>query len=298
MDRDESQELTSKELDCEEFHSILRGVLAPKATAGATAGGATYNRSEMNMNRAIHFCMMKADFSADGTINFREFKSFMLYLRRAQKKNTADMIFALFDLDGNEEITEKEFREIYRFYLGHMPTEDEFQEEWGRLDRKGVQKVTRKDYIRWLRTSPNPLFRQHAPPKEEGEQSASKPKENSMTSTGAASLPDLQRSRRVISGSPKKPSWDRRVPAPGLVPPWSTDSMVGRPKWNQRFNAGVNMNPFKPRAERMYFSRPQSLPELKRYYETHNGFQRHIAGLTKAQQTMPSPRDDPATFVF
>lgn len=300
MDRDESQELTAKELDCEEFHSILRGVLAPQAASGKSAGGATYHRAEMNMNRAITFCMQKADFSSDGTLNFNEFKSFMLYLRTSRQKSTADMIFALFDLDGDEEIEEAEFREIYRFYLGHFPTEAEFQAEWARLDRRGEQKVRRKDYIHWLRTSPNKLFSMHAPPVEAGasaemtSERALSPQHQSIMSKSSQSLPELARSRRAISGGN---GWGRRSPGPGLVPPWNERSLEDRPKWNQRFNAGVNMNPHKPRGQRIYFSRPQSLPELKRYYETHTGFESHIDRLNMPRRSKGNARDD-FSFVF
>ncbi|CAK0853469.1 unnamed protein product, partial [Prorocentrum cordatum] len=300
MDRDESQELTAKELDCEEFHSILRGVLAPQAASGKSVGGTTYHRAEMNMNRAINFCMQKADFSSDGTLNFKEFKSFMLYMRNSRQKSTADMIFALFDLDGDEEIEEAEFREIYRFYLGHFPTEDEFQAEWARLDRRGEMKVRRKDYIHWLRTSPNKLFSMHAPPVEGGApaertpERAGSPQQRSMMSSSSRSLPDLARSRRAISGGN---SWARRSPGPGLVPPWSERSLEDRPKWNQRFNVGVNMNTHKPKGQRAYFSRPQSLPELKRYYETHTGFDKHIERLNQPKKPARNPRDD-FSFVF
>jgi len=299
MDRDESGEMSAKELDCEEFHAILRGVLAPQAE-GRT-GGASYHRAEMNMNRAVNFCMQKADFSSDGTLNFKEFKSFMLYLRNSRQKSTADMIFALFDLDGDEVIEEAEFREIYRFYLGHFPTEAEFQAEWARLDRRGEMKVRRKDYIHWLRTSPNKLFSMHAPPVETGapaargtSEQALSPQHKSVMSNSSQSLPDLARSRRAISGANR---WKRRSPGPGLVPPWNERSLEDRPKWNQRFNAGVNMNPNKPRDERTYFSRPQSLPELKRYYETHTGFENHIGRMSQPKRSSQNARDD-FSFVF
>jgi len=222
----------------------------------------------------------------------------MLYLRNSRQKSTADMIFALFDLDGNEEIHEAEFREIYRFYLGHFPTEEEFQAEWGRLDRRGEMKVRRKDYIQWLRTSPNKLFSMHAPPVEAGAAAEARTTERGLSpqhqSIMSNSLPDLARSRRAISGGS---SLKRRSPGPGLVPPWNERSLEDRPKWNQRFNAGVNMNQEKPRNERTYFSRPQSLPELKRYYETHTGFEGHSERLAQPKKLTRNPRDD-YSFVF
>lgn len=235
MDRNGDETISTQELDCEEFRNIIRGVLAPKTNM--TTGGSLYTRVEMNMNQAINFCMRKADLNENASLSFTEFKAFMRYLREThQRKHTADMIFSLFDLDGTNTIDESEFREIYRFYLGHIPREDEFQKEWARVDVRGDQKVTRAGYILWLQTSTNPVFKQHAPP-----QSSATP----QTSSAAEKLPGLTRSSRDIKV---------------------------RPKWNQRFNAGANMNMEAPKGQRSYFSRPQSLPELARYYECHRGF--------------------------
>merc|ERR1712007_66516 len=88
-------------------------------------------------------------------------------------KHTANLIFALFDLDQDNTIDENEFREIFRFYMGRKPIEEEFQREWGRLDSMGRQMATREDYIHWLQTSTNPIFLQHAPPKEQNDSNQS-----------------------------------------------------------------------------------------------------------------------------
>lgn len=139
-------------------------------------------------------------------------------------------------------IDESEFREIYRFYLGHIPREDEFQKEWARLDFRGEQKASRSAYILWLQTSTNPVFKQHAP-------------------------------TEVLS--PHKGA-ERFPGASGSIA-----SVKVRPKWNQRFNAGANSNFHCPRAQRQYFSRPQSLPELARYFETHRGHQKSLSRLAQ-----------------
>jgi len=232
MDRNHDENITTAELDCEEFRAVLRGVLAPQTSA--TTGGSLYTRVEMNMNQALNFCMRKADLNDNAELSFPEFKAFMMYLRQHHvKKHTADMIFSLFDLDGDNSITESEFREIYRFYLGHMPREEEFQREWARMDIRGLQKVSKAGYILWLQTSQNPVFKQHAPTESRSPEST------------VEKLPGLTRGNQ---------------------------SLRMRPKWNQRFNAGANPNPASHPGQRQYFSRPQSLPELTRYFDTHRGF--------------------------
>lgn len=243
MDRDNSGSITRGELDCEEFRSIVRAILAPGGSVGM--GGALYARAEMNMKEAISFCLRKADINSDGTINFSEFESFTWCLRSQDgARHTSNLIFALFDLNGDNRISEKEFREIFRFYTGRAPTELEFQHEWGRLDKAGEGRVTQAQYIRWLQTSADPVFRQHAPP--------------------------LDDSLDAVAWSP--PSSAKGV------------RLGGRQQWNQRL-VEANPNVRCPVARRSYFSRPQSLPELSRYYKEHRGFRRHKESLGQ-----PEPR--------
>lgn len=164
MDRDNSGSISRHELDCEEFHTVIRAVLLPQLQATAGMGGPGYGRAEMDMDQAIHFLMRKADLNHDNKISFEEFKAFVLILRQPQiAMHTANLIFALFDVDRNQFVDEAEFRQIYRFYLGHVPTEVEFQAEWARLDSMNTGKVSRDDYVLWLQTSSNEIFRQHAP---------------------------------------------------------------------------------------------------------------------------------------
>ncbi|CAK9031402.1 Uncharacterized protein SCF082_LOCUS20279 [Durusdinium trenchii] len=122
------------------------------------------------------------------------------------------------------------FREVFRFYLGHKPTQEQFQTEWAKLDCCGNQKVDLTRYITWLQTSTNPIFRQHAPP-----DTAEEPKETPRVEGAGKYLPRVTFSKSQI-----------------------------RPKWNQRFNAGVNKNERCPQGQRSYFSKTQSLPELQR----------------------------------
>lgn len=169
------------------------------------------------------------------------------------------MIFALFDLDQDGMIDESEFREIFRFYLGHKPTEEQFQEEWGLLDSHGEQKVDVYRYIDWLKASKNPIFNQHAP----------RPPPDVVSASGSMSaskyLPRLHQSASLSS------------------------THNPRPRWNQRFNSGVNKNDKCPQGLRNYFTKVQSLPELKRYYQTHRGFRDQHEILSQPEVKIKPP---------
>jgi len=255
MDRDQSESITRLELDCEEFRSVLKVVLAPDRAA--SMGGVMYERAEMNMNQAISFCLRKADLNDDGSISFQEFEAFMRVLRQEHlSRHTSNLIFALFDLDGDQMIDESEFREIYRFYLGHIPTEEQFQTDWGQLDLKGEAKVSRQAYERWLQKSTNPIFKQHAPPTEA----------------------ELNNAKMGKKASEPLPGGLRRV----------NSSSTLRPPWNPRLNI-KNMNDELPQGQRNYFMRHQSFPELKRHYDTHRGFTNHKRALATPEPPRKSP---------
>lgn len=271
MDRDGNGYITRAELDCEEFRSVIRGVLAP--TTGRAMGGLDYARAEMNMDQAIHYCARKADLNCDRCLSFEEFKSFLFVLRHQDLgKNTAHLIFALFDLDGDGWIDESEFREVFRFYLGHNPREDQFQEEWGKLDCRGEQRVDVHRYIEWLKTSTNPIFHQHAPsPARKAMEDASEvPDSPSPSPSPSASL--------CMSSSSK------------FLPRFhSTSSSLPRPKWNQKFTTGANKNDNCPQGQRNYFTKAQSLPELRRHYKTHRGCKDLLQALSKPQMKQKPP---------
>eukprot|EP00747_Dinoflagellata_sp_TGD_P165754 gnl/TRDRNA2_/TRDRNA2_187528_c0_seq1.p1 gnl/TRDRNA2_/TRDRNA2_187528_c0~~gnl/TRDRNA2_/TRDRNA2_187528_c0_seq1.p1 ORF type:complete len:360 (+),score=40.02 gnl/TRDRNA2_/TRDRNA2_187528_c0_seq1:46-1125(+) len=237
MDRDHSGTITKEELDCDEFQNVVRGIIAPDSNSGGS-GGVTYSRASMNIRQAMDFCIRKADQNFDGRLTFEEFKAFLKVLNNStDAKQSANLIFALFDLNGDQTIEKDEFREIYRYFLGHNPTAAELEDEWSRLDYLGKQVVTRADYTRWLQTSTNPIFKQHAPPIEDAQGYSS-------------AESSLQRSHSQ---------------RPFRMKPFGHDD---RPKWNQAWNQQLNPNEHVSAGMRTYFSRPQSLPELKRWSGT------------------------------
>mmetsp|Transcript_69183 Transcript_69183/g.129123 ORF Transcript_69183/g.129123 Transcript_69183/m.129123 type:complete len:386 (-) Transcript_69183:41-1198(-) len=259
IDRDNSGEIDRSELDCEEFRTIIKAVIAP--AAGASLGGASYARSQMNIKQCLNLCLRKADLNHNTSLSFEEFKAFTLELRKKRdSRNTADWIFALFDINSDGKLEESEFREVYRFYLGRHPTEAEFQTEWAKLDDHGRRFVTREEYIYFLQNSQNPIFNRHAP--------LAKPR------------PDAE-AQEVRLKEFNVPSFAvRRQRKPAMCV-----------EWNQGFNTSVNDNLSKPKDRRNYFSKPQSLPELGRYYERHRGFRKH-----RRQIDIPTPREKPGVL--
>jgi len=302
MDRDNSGAISRQELDCEEFRSVLRKALAPNT--GSCMGGPRYARAQMNMDQAVYFFMRKADINDDNSISFPEFKSMMRILRQAHGElHTADMIFALFDLDTDGYIDQDEFREIYRFFLGHDPTLTEFMVEWQRLDSEGAGKVSRNRYIDWLKASQNPVFRWHSPQAESTN--------NALGSDACGAQGDhlaitQEPTKERVQWRPwenyKHFCWHEPTKRRSNHTDWkcqSTESIpnlhVGstrslsstaahfggemvRPEWNQRLATSHPNWPDKdgkPRqiiGRRKFFSRPHSLPELKRHLDSRPGF--------------------------
>lgn len=274
LDRDRSGEITSEELNCDEFQEILRLALTPKA-AGHDGSRASYGRSEQNVKALLEFCIRKADMNGDGTLQFAEFRALLRSLRSDTLEHASEMIFAMFDLDGDQTIDREEFIEVFRYYNARNPREDELTEEWARLDPFGKGHATKTEFLRWMQTSKNPVFRQHAPPLS----APSSPQVGSPTSVRSPSSPAMKKT--------KKPE-DQR-PAPGMLPHMYHESSrdVSRMPWNQRFRGTdtVLLNKELPAGQRKYFSRPQSMPELKRFYNTYAGFEDQNQRLR-----MPRPR--------
>lgn len=298
MDRDNSGCISREEMDCEEFHNILRAALVPDGGPGF--GGPGYARAQVDMNQAISFCLRKADLNKDRTLSFDEFKAFVLCLRNPQLAlHTANLIFALFDTNRDQSVDESEFREIYRFYMGRTPAENEFQAEWARLDVRQEGKVGREDYLKWLQASENPVFRLHGPastPNLLGI-SSTDPRESSSPSGSLTFTHESQRrpSRELATTSKPWRPWHHythlcwaKVPqakqakreimsAPANLKTRMEDNLLCQtdndmPRWNQRL-ATANMNwvsdtsgkPRRHKYNRTYFSRyqSQSLPELR-----------------------------------
>mmetsp|Transcript_88822 Transcript_88822/g.153562 ORF Transcript_88822/g.153562 Transcript_88822/m.153562 type:complete len:389 (-) Transcript_88822:9-1175(-) len=270
MDRDGSGHIDKEELNCDEFQDVLQSIVAPKKGGG---GRAVYGRAAQNIAQAIDFCLRKADQNNDGSLSFDEFKAFLRVLRNQSNDpdHSAKLIFALFDLDGSQTIDEEEFQEIYRYHLGKRPTVQEVKDHWYNLDIEMRGYVTREQYIRWLKTKAPKMFKQSQSITRVEEEAP--PEEVAGTPTGDAS-PKSPPSGRTKRESPKKEMYK---PAPGMMPrdprrqTWSNS---WHPVWNERFRGRDDtlVNPTLPRLQRAYFSRPASLPELQRFYNTYQGF--------------------------
>lgn len=256
MDRDRSGTITREELMCDEFQEILKAVIAPKR--GESKSNAAYGRSEINVPQAVDFCMRKAAQNASGELSFEEFSSFLRVLRRAgASSRKADLIFALFDLDQSGFLDKEEFLEVYRYFLGHRPTVDKFEEEWAILDEKVEGHVSQKRYDRWLRASTNPVFKPFAPPPDD-DALAKQPKFSKKDADGLLRLTKHRRSQ------------------------W-------RPLWNERWNCQDNSllnKVLMPRQKHM-FSRVQSETELRRFYARHPRWDAQYEKLDMPERVRP-----------
>lgn len=252
MDRDNSGQITLQELNCEEFENVLRLVLVPKGGERSV----TYGRAELNVSQAIELCLRKADVNNDGVMSFEEFNAFLRILRdQGDAKHTAFWIFALFDLKGTFTIDNQDFKRIYQYYTGHLPTEDELQEEWNNLAGVGSTLATREQYAQWLQTSANPIFRQHAPPV------AGEVGEDAMAAANEQLNGKLLKG--LVKPNPKILPHLRRHVRPPFKPGWD-DS------FNARDMVAVT-NPSAAKRNKVYFSKTEkltdSLDALSQYYQ-------------------------------
>jgi len=251
MDRDRSGTVTREELMCDEFHEILKAVIAPNRSGT----NASYSRSEINVTQAVDFCMRKAVQNKTGELSFDEFSSFLRVLRRTgASSRKADLIFALFDFDQSGFLDKSEFLEVYRYFLGHRPTAEKFEEEWGKIDPASKGRVSQKEYDRWLQKSDNPVFKPFAPVDE------------------------------IVTPTPKFSKKD----ANGLLRLTQQKRSTWRPLWNDRWtqDSAVLNKALMPR-KKFLFSRVQSEPELRRFYMQHSRWDSHYERLDAPEQCRP-----------
>lgn len=271
MDRDNSGSITKEELNCDEFQDVLRSVISP-ANTGAECRAA-YGRAEIHIDQALDFCLRKATLNKDGTLSFKEFKSFMRTLRnQGDEGSRVHLIFALFDLDGSNTIDKEEFQGIYSMLCGRNPTKAEVTLAFEQMDKFDKKEVTKKQFINWLKTEAPPEFKQHAAGVEEDDQPAEEESSSKKTK--------VKKIHRPAPGM-----W---IPKPDHIETWTQQWHV---HWNERFRGRDHalMNPTCPERMRHYFSAPQTLPELDRFYNTYKGFGRHRKALHKYEPPKPRP---------
>jgi len=377
MDRDLDQRVGRRELDCEEFRSVLRAALAPPRVGsehGCGPGGPRYARAQSNMTEVINACLCRGDITAKSrSLSFSQFEALTLNLRQPELNELKEeMLFAMFDLNSDFKIDELEFREVYRFHFGQDPKEVEFQKEWGRLDSHARGRVSRGQFISWLRGTHRSRAKE-ATPKVEAMEAAQaiqvaeaadrgETEETPEAGDGSRQFVEMERllsnstmterfanavatgpaasQQAAAAAAPWKPwqtcghlCWEQRRQPPCSGPlgmrlsrSQADDlqhslaksdgmkanslvtkslrpsvSLASRPKWNPYLSAanpnwirdGVNEDIGKPRQHmkrRALFSRPQSLPELQRFYNSHRGFHVHRASLEQPEFRRPSTK--------
>lgn len=253
IDRDKSGSITKDKLNCEEIRSVFHTCLAPGNSCTAS-----YARSVMNVEQALAFCLRKADINRDGVLSFREFASFLRALKNeADIEHATDWVFALFDVDGSGDLNLDEFRQIFRFYMGRTITENEIEKSFSKMDPGGSGICSRACYVKWVAEFAPSEFRNHAGPVGEGES-----RTPSVLSDAMDSKTDLSCLMKGVRGP--TPSFEKMM-LRRVNPPF-------KPPWIERLNTTnvVVLNPMEPKRRKQYFSRPQSLPELKRYCRLHD----------------------------
>jgi len=257
MDRDASDYITKEELACDELQDALRTILAPR---GAKSKQGACKRSRKNLQLLVSYCLRNADKNCDDQLSFEEFEFFLRSLRNDTSPNRiATMTFALFDLDHDGYIDEFEFREVFQFFVGRFPTAVEFQIMWDKLREDGKNSATRKDYALWLEHHSPPAFREHAPPVIRGSAEFSGPKADRTPIAKKGPF-------RVAPGILRPPPMRRSGSEADLVQAWSV-LQTDPSEQNLAFRGNYRM--------RSMFSRPQSLPELHRFYRTYQGFDKN-----------------------
>ncbi|CAK0853689.1 unnamed protein product [Prorocentrum cordatum] len=240
--------ISRSELDREEFHNVITS-----AVMDHRVGGAVYERAQMNMANALNLILNKADSNCDQMLSFDEFRSFLRFLwRNPHTEVSAELVFALFDVDSSLSIDKTEFREMLKFFLGRNPTQMEFEQEWGRLAIEGQEVVTRAQYTRWLQASSNPVFSQYAPAR------AAQPLSGSRQATKGTAIRD-------------RPRWNKRFNT-GVTPGHVNDIL-----------------PYYRRDALADFSEHMSVAELDRFYQTYSGFTSNRAKLYAPKRPTPAP---------
>lgn len=271
IDRDGDGRLTQPELDSTLFRRALR-----EAVGGAEGQRTSaYSRSCMNIERAIDFIRRKADNNGDGQLSFDEFVSFTATLRARTRTVVdtqwggpnlwAELVFAMFDLDGDNFLQRAEFKELHRFFHGSTVTEDSFEKDWASLDSQGLVNVSKSQFINWMCQG------------ERGRVLDDRPLLQTRMQT--QSCPDLSDPKRPTTG-PAAYGRMEKVHDRGTG---GFKAKGNRPPWNRQHHV-VQKNSMKPRAARVYFSRPQSEQELFRFYISQAQFKTHLIRL----ESMPA----------
>merc|ERR1719265_120320 len=141
---------------------------------------------------------------------------------------------------------------MLRFFLGHNPTLATLEAEWAKMTPIGEEQATQQQYMQWFRSPEKAAFSQLGPRARE-----KKPGEVSHDQSQEL-YEQIARSSSTMSSG-----WNM---------PLKRSSIANRPRWNHKLGTGPNpghINDTQPAGERQYFSKTQSLPELKAFWEAH-----------------------------
>lgn len=242
LDRDHDGFLTRHELDSKEFRALIAELIH-----------GSRQHVMVNVQGLIDWVQRKADGNGDDQISFAEFEGFTNYLRQLVDPSSltrdapsamADLVFAMFDLNGDDVLDREEYREVDRFFRGGRPKEVEFKAEWESLDSAGEQVVSRERYAAWLREGASQVM-----PPPGGADLAETPERLSLSDA-------FKNSPLLASGTGKKLKSN-------------TDGTAKHPfKWNRRHHIHSGSNSQRPQGQRTYFSRAQTVDELRRHLES------------------------------